>query len=246
MGTDIRAMMWKEWRTLVHQPGGRLRLLMTVSIPILYFGVVGPLQAGERFVDGAEPWFVAVVVPILAVVVTAPDSFAGERERKTLRTLLASRLTDRSILWGKLGFAILLGLGTTVGTLALALIVVNVSAGADELVLIPARRLAYMLTVSVLLTLVAAGAAVLVSQRSSTVQQAQQILAAVFFLVPTALGPIVLLLSDEGEARPIIDTFRWLDTQTGRISLVAGLAVAAMTLLIAARAAFRRPRLIGA
>lgn len=88
---DLRTVMWKEWRSLVHQPGGRLRMLITVSVPILYFGVVGPLQAGARFVDDADPWLVVVVLPVLAVVVTAPDSFAGERERKTLRTLLAGR-----------------------------------------------------------------------------------------------------------------------------------------------------------
>ena len=111
-------------------------MLMAVSVPILYFGVVGPLQAGARFVDDADPWFVVVVLPVLAVVVTAPDSFAGERERKTLRTLLAGRLTDRAILWGKMGFAILLGTGTMLGTLVLALFVVNVSAGGDDLILI--------------------------------------------------------------------------------------------------------------
>ncbi|MDH3299424.1 MAG: ABC transporter permease [Acidimicrobiia bacterium] len=245
MVTDLRTVMWKEWRTLVHQPGGRLRLLLAVSVPILYFGVVGPLQAGARFVDDADPWFVVVVLPVLAVVVTAPDAFAGERERKTLRTLLASRLTDRAILWGKIGFAILLGIGSMLGTLALALVVVNLSAGDGDLILIAGWRLAHMLGVSVLLTVVAAGTAVLVSQRSSTVQQAQQILAAIFFLVPTALGPVALLLSQEGQADAILDVFRWLDTPAGRFGLLAGLAATAVAVLTAARAGFRRPRLVG-
>ena len=85
----------------------------------------------------------------------------------------------------------------------------------------------------------------LVSQRSSTVQQAQQLLAAIFFLVPTALGPVALLLSQEGQAQLIVDAFRRLDTPTGRFTLVGVLAATAVSVLFAARAGFRRPRLIG-
>ena len=37
------------------------------------------------------------------------DSFAGERERHTLETLLASRLSDRAILFGKIAACIAYG-----------------------------------------------------------------------------------------------------------------------------------------
>ncbi len=181
--------MWKEWRSLVHQPGGRLRLLITVAVPVVYFGVIGPLQAGARYVDDADPWFLAIVLPVLTIIVTAPDSFAGERERKTLRTLLAGPLSDGAILWAKTAFAILLGLATMTSTLILALLVVNVGADTDNLVVFTGTRLGHLLTVSTLLAIIVAGVAVLVSLRSPTVQQAQQLLAAGFFLIPTAMGP---------------------------------------------------------
>ena len=95
---DMCTVLWKEWRSLLRQPGGRLRLAMGVAIPAGHLGIVAPLIIGTDYAIEANPWFIAVVLPIVTVTMTAPDSFAGERERKTLRTLLASRLPDHAIL----------------------------------------------------------------------------------------------------------------------------------------------------
>lgn len=243
MINDMRTVLWKEWKSLFRQPGGRLRMVLTVAIPVGYFGIIGPLQSGAGFVTEAGPWFIATVLPLLTVIMTAPDSFAGERERKTLRTLLASRLSDSAILWAKTGFAVLLGLGMMVSTLILAHIAVNLSAGSSGLVLIAADRLLYMIGVSLLLSTIAAGAAVLISLRAQTVQQAQQTLTAAFFLVPTVLGPIVLITSDDGGYGPIERLFQNLGTPAGRIGLTAGMVALASILLVSARIRFRRSKL---
>jgi len=240
---DVRTVMWKEWRSLFRQPGSRTRMILTVAIPIGYFGIFWPIQDGADFVTGADPWFVAIVVPLLTVVMTAPDSFAGERERKTLRTLLASRLPDSAILWAKILFSELLGIGMMLFTLSLALVVVNIVDGGNGLTLIAADRMAYMLAVSLLLSAIASGAAVLISLRATTVQQAQQTLAAAFFLIPTILGPIVLIMSRDSDTRPLEKLFQALGTPAGRLVLIAGLGVLAAILLVSARVRFQRSRL---
>jgi len=243
MIVDIKTVIWKEWRSLFRQPGSRTRMIFTVAIPVGYFGVFWPLQDGADFVTGAEPWFIAIVVPLLTVVMTAPDSFAGERERKTLRTLLASRLPDSAILWGKVIFSGLLGIGLMLFTLTLALVVVNTVESGEGLILIAADRMAYILAVSVLLSAIAAGAAVLISLRATTVQQAQQTLAAAFFLIPMIAGPVVLVMSRGSDARPLEELFQTLGTPAGRLGLILGLAVLAAILLFSARIRFRRNRL---
>jgi len=243
MIADARTVIWKEWRSLFRQPGSRIRLVLTVAVPVGYFGIVGPLQDGADWVNNASPWFVAIVLPLLVVVMTAPDSFAGERERKTLRTLLASRLPDSAILWAKVAFSVFLGFGMMILTLVLALVVVNTTDGGNGLVVIAWDRLLYMIVVSILVSAMAAGAAVLISLRAVTVQQAQQTLAAVFFLIPTVAGPVVLLLSKDGDHRPLEDLFATLGTPAGRLGVVVGLLALASTLLWVAKLRFKRSRL---
>lgn len=241
---DVRTVIWKEWKALFRQPGGRLRLLLSVAVPIAYFGVVGPLQAGSEFVSGADPWFVATIVPLLTVIVTSPDSFAGERERKTLRTLLASRLRDSAILWAKIGFAVFLAMSLTISTMLLALVVTNLFTDTDGLAVFEFNDLVYMFAVSFLISVLASGAAVLISLRAETVQQAQMTLTAAFFLLPTVLGPVVLVMSQDSETRPIQELFARLATPTGRAWLLAGLALAAIAMQILARINFTRSKLI--
>lgn len=235
--------MWKEWRSLFRQPGSRSRMILTVAIPVGYFGIFGPLQTGPEFVAEADPWFIATVLPLLTVMMTAPDSFAGERERKTLRSLLASRLSDSAVLTGKILFSILLAMGMMLFTLSLALVVVNTVDSRNGLTLIAADRMAYMLAVSLLLSAIAAGAAVLISLRSVTVQQAQQTLAAAFFLIPMVLGPIVFIMSRDSDTGLLEKLFQALGTPPGRLGLIAGLGVLAAILLISARVRFQRNRL---
>ena len=244
MITDMSTVIWKEWKSLFRQPGSRVRLAITVIVPIGYFGVVAPLQAGAEFTTGAEPWFISVVLPLLTVIMTAPDSFAGERERKTLRTLLASRLPDPAILWAKIGFSVVLGMAMMVVTLLLGTVVASLSGETVGLVVIAADRLVHMIGVALLLSALAAGAAVLISLRAQTVQQAQQTLAAVFFVIPSVLGPVLLITYGDGGSGPVVAFFDWLGTSTGRVVVMLVLVALAAILLSAARVSFRRTRLV--
>lgn len=240
---DIKTVVWKEARTVTRSPGSKSRLLFALMVPIGYFGVVAPLMSGPDFVERLEPWFITVVLPLLTVVMTAPDSFAGERERHTLRTLLASRLPDAAILYGKVLYAVFAGLVLMLATLLIALITLNIANWGDGLLVLSPGRFGVMLVVAILLSLMASGAAVLISLRASTVQQAQQTLVAVVFLVPTVLGPVAFLLLETGASDVIVGIFDALGSPLGQAGMLGGLVILTTVLLWLVRARFQRHRL---
>ena len=65
-------------------------------------------------------------VPLMLVAGVVADSFAGERERHTLETLLASRLSDEAILVGKVTAAVGYGWGFTLVMAVVSLVSVNI------------------------------------------------------------------------------------------------------------------------
>src|SRR3972149_5160056 len=103
---DISTMFWKERKGLLMQGGSRWRAVVTVLIMVVMIGVFFPLQMGRDWLDAGWSLLAAFLFPLILVGITIPESFAGERERHTLSTLLASRLPDRAIFFGKLGLAI--------------------------------------------------------------------------------------------------------------------------------------------
>lgn len=234
---DVRTVLWKEARSLFRQPGSKVRTVLTVVVPVGFFGVVAPLQEGAGYAAGAMPWFVAVILPLLSVSLVAPDSFAGERERGTLRTLLSSRLPDGAILYGKLLFSIFVAMVMFLATLSVALITVNLATSGQGPILIGLGRVAAMLGAALLLAVLASALAVLVSLRAATVQQAQQTLVAVLFLVPTVLGPVAFLLADSG-SDVVEKAFSALASDAGRAALVVLLAVVTGVLLRLAHVRF--------
>jgi len=71
-------------------------------------------------------------VPLFLVMGVIAYSFAGDRERHTLETLLASRLSNRAILLGKIAAAVGYALRVTLLSLAAGLVTVNVAHGRDS------------------------------------------------------------------------------------------------------------------
>ena len=91
----------KELREIVGAGGGRkglIRELLFIGI----FGLFFPLTQAEAWLTGGVPAVFALMIPLFLVGPHVADSFAGERERGTLETLLATRLPDRSIYFGKI------------------------------------------------------------------------------------------------------------------------------------------------
>jgi len=77
--------------------------ILSSAIFILLFGFFIPYEQGEYFLrqTSVSLSLYIFLVPLLMSSGLVADSFAGERERKTLEALLATRLPDAAIFIGK-------------------------------------------------------------------------------------------------------------------------------------------------
>lgn len=186
MLTDILTILQKELKELLFQRGqGRstsVRLLIFVGV----FGVLLPLQNGSESLQSPASLALWAWVPYLLVSGVTADTFAGERERHTLETLLASRLSDRAILFGKMAAVVSYGWGITLAAIFLSLVTVNVADWQGRLMLYPADLFAVILALSLLVSVFAAGLGISVSLRAATARAAQQTLSIIMFalLIP--------------------------------------------------------------
>jgi ABC-2 type transport system permease protein len=235
---DLKTVIWKERKGLFRHRGSRARFLLTLMTPIL-LAVIFPVQIGADWTSTAFSVFMAAIIPVLLVGITIPDSFAGERERHTLETLLASRLPDRAILLGKFGLAVGFAWGLTLFFLLVSLVPVNVAHGKGEILFFTPIVAIADVTLSLLLATLSAGAGVIVSQRSATVQEAAQTLMSIF-LVPVMLLQAVLALF----LRKIIDYAENLDAELLLLIVVIVLVVLNVGVLSAAFTRFKRSRLV--
>lgn len=242
MITDIWTIIWKETKEILFQRGnlrgGWLGLLVFIGV----FGIFMPLQSGPEWVESPTGLFIWGWVPFLLVSGVVADSFAGERERHTLETLLASRLSDRAILFGKIAAAIAYGWGITMVSVFLGLITINVVHWQGKLSLYPATTGLGIVGLSFLVALLAAGLGVLVSLRAATVRQAQQTFSIAFFLLFIPLF-ILPMLPEEWRAR-LVDMAVNANLSAIVIVLAIILFVIDVVLILAAMARFKRNRLI--
>jgi ABC-2 type transport system permease protein len=253
MFAELKVVAWKEARTFTRQHGSRLRLLLTLLAPVMVLGIYLPMESGGRLSGvGGEGWLngplsaSTLAVAVVLVALTIPDAFAGERERHTLETLLASPLSDRSLLLGKIGFAAGLAWLATLSVLLISLVSVNVRHGQGELLFYAPVVLVTNVVLSLLLSIAAAAVGTLVSLRSPTAQVAQQSLMALGFLPLFLVGMIPPLLRN---LRP-----EWLEALARTIGNLGGwglfgvlflaLAGACAATLTAAAHRFRRDQLL--
>lgn len=240
---DTWTMIWKEWREFRDQLLSMRRGGLSALILALILGVVAPVQLGPDWVQsklivGYWPFLAATMVSSLIA-----DSVAGERERHTLETLLASRLSDSAILAGKIIAAVIYGVGFAVVNLIIGLIAVNVVHGENGLLLFEPRRFVVTIVLTILASLLMAGIGVFISLRASTVKQAQQAFG--IAIIVLTMGPLLLFnaLGFETRQRLIL---RLSGVGETRLEMYA---VAALTLLSAfvigaALARFRRGKLV--
>lgn len=242
MITDINTIMWKETRELLLQRsgmrGGWLGLLAMIAI----FGILMPLQSGIEWLSAPTTILLWAWVPFILVNSVVADSFAGERERHTLETLLASRLSDRAILIGKLSSAIAYGWGITLIGLIIALVTINIAYGAGALLFFPPLFGVAIPLLSFLVAWLAAGLGVLISLRAASVRQAQQTLslAFLFFFIPLLLLPML----PDSLRSTVTNALSGLDMQTAGILLGIVLLGIDLGLLVAALRRFNRASLI--
>jgi ABC-2 type transport system permease protein len=233
---DIWTMIWKETKESLLQGGWSAWIR-----PLLLIGILGigfPWRFGLQWL-ALTPLVMGIVlyVPFIVILSFVGDAIAGERERHTLETLLASRISDRAILLGKIIVTASYAWGTALLGLLLGLIVANLSKrqGSWEFYA-HVDLLLEALALSLLTSLLGVSGGVLISLRSATVRQAQQILI-VATLVLVAGGVLALKAVPAQAISSLSNSQIWLIA-------MAVLAVLDAILLGVSLVSFRRSRLI--
>jgi ABC-2 type transport system permease protein len=238
---DIGTVIWKEWKELVGRSSqSRSDTVKTVVVAAVILGI---------FVWRAQ-WIVsnlgAFIIPSFALIQLlagiVADSIAGERERHTLETLLASRLSDLSILIGKMLAGVFLAWGLMVFVMGLGVLTAYLRQEGNQ-VQVPLGHLSALLFIYLLICLVVSSAAVLVSLRASTVRQAIQTLTWSFMIVFFVGLFAVVRLPPEWRAA-LIRALAGDHLLRTELIVMASLGALASLLFAAARLRFQRARLI--
>jgi ABC-2 type transport system permease protein len=243
MMQDILTIVWKEWKEITLQRGtvrgGRISLIVI----ILIMGIIPPTQMGAEWIKSPMAFIIALWIPLVLVSNVVCDSFAGERERHTLETLLASRLSDRAILFGKIAASVSYGWGIAVVMTLIGLVTINIVEKGGALLLYDARMSLSILIGSLLSSTLAAGVGVFISLRAETVRQAQQTMGLAVMLL--FLVPMFGVQAIPEEIRLKVAKFlSGVDITLAIVVVLLLLLVFDIALILAALARFRRTHLI--
>jgi ABC-2 type transport system permease protein len=242
---DILTIIWKDKKGLMTIQGSRSRALLTYLLPTFMIAIILPIQQGVDYLDTAWSLIGSLIVPLLLVGTTIPESFAGERERHTLPTLLASRLPDRAILIGKWGLCVAFGWTMSLVILFVSLVLVNVMNWDGQILFYKPTIFLLNLVLSLLLSALMASLGVFISLRADKVQTAQQTLIFIF-LVPIMFLQAVpmVMMSVVPNGREILEKIFSTDFTLLIIIAFAILVLINAELLWGAKVRFQRSRLL--
>jgi ABC-2 type transport system permease protein len=209
--------------------------LIAVLIPV-FVGVIVPAVTGERLSESADleiaiemykkdpsmrsldpeaaiqayifQYFLVMLIlgPITSAMSIAASSVIGEKQARTLEPLLVTPITTFELLGGKLLGALLPALAVTVVSLALYLLVVDLTAanGVSGVLLGP-RTLGVVFLLGPLAAMVALQLAICVSSRVNDPRTAQQL--GVFVILPI---PALLLGQIFGAVELTVPVILWI------------------------------------
>ncbi len=237
---DVLVVARKELKELLAFSESRRGWALQLIIFVGWLGVFMPLQQPDF---AKTPWL-TVFLPLMVTGSVVADSFAGERDRKTLETLLATRLPDRSIYAGKVLAAVVYAWIMTVLVSTVSVAVINL-AGKPYLPS-PGSMLARVVAAALVAGFVA-NIGVYISLRAKSVREAQQTLSLVFVLAPISLTfvlPAALRYLPVDVRSSLSRTLESSDPLLLGGVLLAVLAVLDVILVAAGIRRFRRSRLI--
>jgi ABC-2 type transport system permease protein len=128
---SVLAMVKKELLEIAGDPYARRGGIIQAVIMTAVLGVLIPSSAYPLW-QAASPLAITyfAFLPGVSAASVAADTIAGERERRTLETLLATPLTEATILAGKVLAAVLWGFLIASVSLVVGTVVVNFAGGA--------------------------------------------------------------------------------------------------------------------
>jgi ABC-2 type transport system permease protein len=150
--------------------------LVQSSIIVAVLGVVLPFSREQVLVDAGATAISYFVFPQILSASVAADAFAGERERRTLETLLATPLPDRAIVLGKAAVAVLFAGAISAVSLLLASLVASGARSADTLFIPSAALLGGTLVAGLGSGAVIAGISIALSMYVPVARSGQQLM----------------------------------------------------------------------
>ena len=227
---DSLTVLRKELREILGDRHSLYGLLVQGGIVFLLTGIVVPAASGPSWDDVGQITMLYCGFPAAVAAMVAADAFAGERERRTLETLLATPLDPASIFAGKVASAAAFSVAVGWLSVIAAILAAHAKGGLSPLLMPRPEALLWVGGVGLGYSLLTATLAVGISLRLSVARSAQQ-LAAMLAVGLAVLGSSLL---DHG-------VIRWT-TALGVPAILLGLAGLAMLVVLST---LRRERWLG-
>lgn len=173
MVSDFQTVLWKEWRESILQYGSIKKWLLNMVLIVGVLGILLPLQLGAVMVESVS-MLMWMWMPLLLIINAVADTIAGERERHTLETLLASRLSDRAIVLGKMVVPIFQAWVIVQLSAILAVITANIASTENRLIMYPTPVVIGIVLFPILAGALISEIGILASTHAKTVRQAYQ------------------------------------------------------------------------
>ena len=96
---DTWTVMGKEFREIISMRGSRRGAVIGILFPAIFIGVFFPLNSGLKWVESPvslSTWFMISYIFVSSVIA---DSFAGERERHTLKHFCPHGFPKKRYYW---------------------------------------------------------------------------------------------------------------------------------------------------
>ena len=243
---DIWLVCKKDLKELINARGGRRGFLIQLIFLTTVFAIF-PLSQKELWMGGMMPVFFFAMIPLFLVSGVVADSFAGERERKTLETLLATRLPDWAIYLGKVATALIYSWLFVLLSMITSLVSLNLAGSSEGIYIFPSLTILAGLFGAILTGGFVAGIGVFISLRASSVQQASQMLVMPMWALMMVIGfglPALTRVLPDGLRQEIIQWLAGIDLKLLGVALVAVILIVDVALLSMGVRRFKRSRLI--
>ncbi len=243
MIADVCTLIWKEWKEIFLQRSNYRGGIISLALFIGVSGIFLPIQFKSEWLTSPIDLFIWIWFSIFLVLSMVTDAIAGERERHTLETLLASRLSDQAILLGKICASVIYGWSVAILSIFVGLLTVNVIDSQPGFQVYPLPIFLGGIVLSFLACVLMSALGVLVSLNAPTARSAYQRLSTVLvvlFLVPV-LGINLLPASAQQSLQLFLVNFNLNKTILWAAIILLFLDSG---LILAARVRFQREKLL--
>lgn len=238
---DVYTMARKDLQQTLRANRGRGGIAY-IAFWSAIFSIGLPLLMGPDWLRSPEVLFLWAVLPLYLTTPVIAGSVAGEREQHTLETLLASRLSDSAVLYGKIAAGTLYGWLFALASIFLGPLALILAQRNNGLFIYPWPILAGGLLISLLGAASGAALGVLVSLRAKEIRQAQDGISLLLMVIIVLLSIVreVILQTGHSLQALLLSLNAWLLD----LVFIAGLGLIFAILLRIAQARFKRHQLV--